>query len=76
MEEKMDRITEWYPELTEEALERLGGGFTVLAHTKEMAEKEILTQIDKEDYIDIEIMGSWSLDNWETKDRLERQDFY
>lgn len=72
----MSRITEWYPELTEKALEIYGGGFTVLAHTKKAAEKEILLQIDREDFTDIEVIGSWSLDNWETQDRLERQDFY
>jgi hypothetical protein len=72
----MSRITEYYPNLTDEALDAMGGGFTVLAHSKEQARKEILLQIDPEDFTEIEIMGSWDLDNWETKDRLERQDFY
>ena len=71
----MSRITEWYPELTDEALEIYGGGFTVLAHTKEAARKEILLQIDREDFIDIEVMGSVPLDHWETQDRLELQSF-
>jgi len=71
----MNRITEYYPNLTEKALESMDG-FTVLAHSESQARKEILLQIDAEDFTEIEIMGSWDLDDWETKDRLERQDFY
>lgn len=71
----MDRITEWYPDFTEEALKGRDG-FTVLAYTKEAALKEILTMADRDEFHDVEILGSWAVDDWETQDRLESQDYY
>lgn len=71
----MKRINEYAPNLTEKALEKMDG-FTVLAHTKEAAMKEILLGCDREDFTDIELVGSWDMSDWETQDRLEMQDYY
>jgi hypothetical protein len=65
------KINEYAPNITTGQ-----DGFTVLAHSEEMATKEILTYINAEDFDGIDLIGSWDTNNWETKDRLERQDFY
>ena len=70
-----NRITEYYPNLTDDALEKLGGGFTVLACNEEMARKEILLSIDADDFTEVEISGYWDLDDYETIDKLERQTY-
>lgn len=67
----MARINEYAPILTNGQ-----DGFTVLARNESMARKEILLQVDKEDFERIDLVGSWDLDNWETQDRLNLQDYY
>lgn len=71
----MKRINEWYPVLTDEALQSMDG-FTVLAKDVHTARKLILESIEPEDFEDIELMGSWAMDDWETQDRLELQGYY
>ena len=51
-------------------------GFTVLAKDVHTARKLILESIEPEDFEDIELMGSWAMDDWETQDRLELQGYY
>ena len=67
----MERINEYTPNITTGE-----DSFTVLAFTEEMAIKEILTMIDAEDFDRIDLVGTWAVDHWETRDKLSAQDFY
>lgn len=69
----MERINEYAPVLTDEAINEYGGGFTVLAHTEAEALKIILQSINEEDFTEIELFGSRCLNDWETKEILELQ---
>jgi hypothetical protein len=73
----MERINEYAPVLTDAAISKHGGGFTILARDEYRARKLILQSIDEEDFEEIELFGSVLFDNWETQDRIENsQDGY
>ena len=67
----MNRINEYAPNL-------INGedGFTVLARDMHKARRELLTMLDDSEFDRIDLVGSWSMDHWETQDKLERQTYY
>ena len=67
----MSRINEYAP-----VLNNGEDGFTVLARNETMARKEILLSVDAADIDRIDLVGSWDLDDWETQDKLNLQDYY
>lgn len=67
----MARINEYAPILTNGQ-----DGFTVLARNESMARKEILLSVDAADIDRIDLVGSRDLDDYETQDILDLQDYY
>lgn len=66
-------IYEYAPILTDEAISKYGGGFTVLAHNEHQALKIALEEVSIDEIERIDLLGEWDLDDHETQERLEMQ---